>query len=143
MDNFENRKVKNYRHWTIYLYQYQNYLGRCIIWCKRKDALDLAEMKEGEKKELFFIIRQLKAALKNTFHADWFNYSFLGNEARHLHCHFIPRYSSNREFGGIIFKDEYWDHNYKTDKSFVIPEELFEGIRQKIENTLSNKGGFG
>jgi diadenosine tetraphosphate (Ap4A) HIT family hydrolase len=72
------------------------------------------------------------------------NYSLSsGNETRHLRCHFIPRYSSNREFGEIIFKDECWGHNYKTDKSFVIPEELFEGIRQKIKNTLSNKGGFG
>ncbi len=142
LDKFIKLKVREYRYWSVYLHQYQNYLGRCVIWCKRENAFDLAEATEEEIKELLFIIGKLKIAVKDTFCADWFNYSFLGNEVRHLHCHFIPRYSSGREFCGIMFKDSRWGRNYKTDKNFVISEESFEDIKQKIKNALNNTGGL-
>jgi len=55
-------------------------LGRCVIWCKREDALDLTDATPEEQSELFLILRDLKEATKKAFQPDWFNYSFLGNE---------------------------------------------------------------
>ena len=34
------------------------------------------------------------------FLSEWFNFSFLGNETRHLHCHFVRRHQLN--FRGLV-----------------------------------------
>ena len=136
MDDFSKYKIKDYQYWSIYIYQNQSYLGRCIIWCKRGNALDLTDVTPEEREELFVILRKLKEALNKIFKPDWFNYAFLGNETRHLHCHLVPRYAANREFGGVTFKDERWGRNFQTDQNFIIPEKLIEEIRVKIKEAL-------
>jgi len=136
MEDFEKDKIKDYKYWTISIHQNQGYLGRCVVWCKRKDALDLTDATEEEQKELFLALRDLRNALIKVFQPDWFNYSFLGNETRHLHAHFVPRYAKPKVFEGIIFEDKLWGHNYKTDHSFVTPEPVLEKIKLLITNAL-------
>jgi len=136
MEDFEKDKIKDYKYWTISIHQNQGYLGRCVVWCKRKDALDLTDATEEEQKELFLALRDLRNALIKVFQPDWFNYSFLGNETRHLHAHFVPRYAKPKVFEGIIFEDKLWGHNYKTDHSFVTPEPILEKIKLLITNAL-------
>lgn len=136
MTDFSKYKIKDYTYWSVFVHQNQGYLGRCVIWCNREDALDLVDATKEEQKELFLILNDLREALKKSFNPDWFNYSFLGNATRHLHGHFIPRYASEKEFGGVTFKDERWGHNYKTDHDFVTPEDVLEKIRMKIKENL-------
>ena len=88
-------------------------------------------------KELITILGELREATKRAFHADWFNYAFLGNGTRHLHGHFVPRYSSPRIFEEITFVDKLWGHNYRTDHDFVTPPEVLEAVRIKLEEELS------
>lgn len=136
MDEFLKYKIKDYKYWSVYIHQNQRYLGRCVIWCNRENALDLTDITKEEEEELFVIVRDLRETLKILFQPDWFNYAFLGNETRHLHGHFIPRYASERKFGGIIFKDERWGHNYQTDYNFKISEDLIEQIKLKVKKEL-------
>ncbi len=137
MSDFSKYKIKAYNHWGVYIHENQGYLGRCVLWCEREDALDLADATPEEQKELFTVLKELREASQKSFNPDWFNYAFLGNETRHLHGHFIPRYSSEKEFAGIVFKDERWGHNYRTDYDFKTPEEVLEKIRLKIKENLS------
>lgn len=130
--------VKDYTHWLVNVHENQGYLGRCVVWSKREDALDLADATEDEHKELIKILGELREATKRAFQADWFNYAFLGNETRHLHCHFIPRYATPREFEGLIFKDERWSHNYRTDHSFVTPPPVLDAVRDKLRKELGH-----
>jgi diadenosine tetraphosphate (Ap4A) HIT family hydrolase len=132
MEDFSKYIIKEYKYWTASVHQNQGYLGRCVVWCKREDALDLADATEGEQKELFTILRDLSEATKRVFQTDWFNYAFLGNEMRHLQGHFIPRYSSPRQFEGVTFTDERWGHNYKTDHDFITSPEVLEAVRVKL-----------
>ena len=136
MDEFLEYKIKEYKHWSVYIYENQGYLGRCVVWCDRGDALDFADMEQEERDGLFIILKDLKKAQKTIFQPDWFNYAFLGNGVKHLHCHFIPRYASDREFRGVIFKDEQWGHNFRTDHNFKISEDLINEIRLKIQKEL-------
>jgi len=136
MEGFEKDKIKDYKYWTIFIHQNQGYLGRCVIWCKREDALDLTDANEEEQKELFLVLRDLRNALIKVFQPDWFNYSFLGNETRHLHAHFVPRYAQPKVFEGITFEDKLWGHNYKTDHNFVTPEPVLEKIKSLIIKAL-------
>lgn len=128
--------IKQYRHWSVYLHENQSYLGRCVIWCHAKDAQELTDATLAEQQELFVILRNLKEAIKTTFHPDWFNYTFLGNEIQHLHCHVIPRYAQPRMFMSIEFRDEFFGHNYKTDHAFVTPSLVRAEIKDRIACAL-------
>ena len=132
MSDFSKYLVKDYKYWHVSVHPNQSYLGRCAVWCKRENALDLADATVEEREELFIILHELKEAAQKAFQPDWFNYAFLGNETRHLHGHFIPRYSSPRQFEGRNFTDEKWGHNWQTDKNFEVTQELWEAVRLKL-----------
>lgn len=135
-DDFSRFLIKDYTYWAVYIHENQSYLGRCVVWCKRENALDLTEATPEEQSELFVVLNDLRKALAKTFKPDWLNYSFLGNETQHLHGHFIPRYAASQEFKGVTFKDELWGHNYKTDKEFKIFPEVLNTIQETIREAL-------
>jgi diadenosine tetraphosphate (Ap4A) HIT family hydrolase len=135
-DEYSKFIIKDYEYWTVYIHQNQGYLGRCIVWCKRENAIDLTQATFEEQKELFVVLNDLKNAITKVFQPDWFNYSFLGNDTHHLHGHFIPRYSKSKEFLGITFKDERWGHNYKTDHDFKVPSDVLNAIQGKIKEII-------
>ena len=139
MTDYSKFLIKQYKHWGVYVHENQSYLGRCVVWCDRKDAIHLTDANKQEQDELFKVLRELKTASEKAFGGDWFNFSFLGNETHHLHGHFIPRYSTEKEFEGVIFKDELWGHNYQTDKSFVTPPDVLEKIRLKMKKTYEDQ----
>jgi len=136
MKDFSKYKIKDYKYWSIFLHQNQGYLGRCVIWCNRQDALDLVDATPDEQQELFVVLKELGNAIKKSFEPDWLNYAFLGNETRHLHGHFIPRYAKPKNFEGVTFEDKLYGHNYKTDHSFSVSPEVVEKIILKIKATL-------
>lgn len=137
MKDYSRLLIKDYTHWLVNVHENQGYLGRCIVWCKREEALDLADATEAEQKELILVLGELKEATKRAFQADWFNYAFLGNGTRHLHGHFVPRYSGPREFKGISFTDERWGHSYRTNHDFVTPPELLNAVKEVLRNELN------
>ncbi|MEK7078298.1 MAG: HIT domain-containing protein [Patescibacteria group bacterium] len=135
-EDFSKNLIKDYKYWAVYVHPNQGYLGRCVVWCKRENALDLADATPEEQSELSLILHDLREASKNVFQPDWFNYSFLGNETRHLHAHFIPRYANPKTFMDIVFEDKLYGHNYKTDHSFVTAEIILNSVRDKLKSEL-------
>lgn len=135
-DEYAKNIIKDYNYWTVYIHENQGYLGRCIVWCKREDALDLTEATAEEREELFIVLSKLRRALTKAFNPDWFNYSFLGNGTRHLHGHFIPRYAKPLTFMNVKFEDKNYGHNYKSDHSFLTPPEVLKAIQQKIKENI-------
>jgi diadenosine tetraphosphate (Ap4A) HIT family hydrolase len=137
MNDYSKFLIKDYKYWSLQIHSNQSYLGRCIIWCKRENALDLPDATEEEQKELFEILREIENLLTKAFNPDLFNYAFLGNETHHLHCHIIPRYSKPVKFNEQIFVDKEWGHNYKTDYDFVTDKKLLEKVKDKIKENLN------
>lgn len=138
MADFSKSLVKQYRYWGVYVHENQSYLGRCVVWCDRADAKQLTDATKDECDELLSILKELQEASVSAFGGDWFNFAFLGNGTPHLHCHFIPRYSKEREFEGVKFIDERWGHNYRTNHTFTTAPDLLEKIRQKMVDALAN-----
>ena len=136
MEDFSKYKIKDYFYWSVFIHSNQGYLGRCIVWCKRENALDLTDATPEEQKELFLILRELHIAIQKVFEPDWLNYAFLGNETRHLHGHVIPRYAKPKTFEGVVFEDKLYGHNYKTDHGFSLPNEVLEKIRLSLKKAL-------
>lgn len=137
MEDFSKYKIKDYTHWSISLNSNQSYLGRCVVWCNREDALDLTDATEDEQRELFIVLKELEKALEKTFKSDLLNFAFLGNATHHLHGHVVPRYAAEREFKGITFKDERWGDNFKTDPDFSISDEVIEKLKLTLQKALS------
>lgn len=142
MEDFSKYKIRDYKYWSVFLHQNQGYLGRCVIWCNREDALELTDATSEEQKELFVILSELKNAIQKSFQPDWLNYAFLGNETRHLHGHVVPRYAKPKEFYGAIFRDELYGHNYKTNHDFSAPSGVVEKIRLRIEEVLKTSSSL-
>lgn len=132
MSDFSRYLIKDYKYWELTIHQNQGYLGRLVVWCKREDAMDLTQVTSDEYNELLVVIKEVREVLTGLFHPDWFNYAFLGNEVRHLHGHVVPRYASTREFGGLVFEDKLYGHNFQTDPSFSISEEAILKIKEAI-----------
>lgn len=135
-EDYSDKLIKEYKYWSIYIHHNQGYLGRCIIWCKREDALDLADASIEEQRELFLVMRDLREVIKNVFRPDWFNCAFLGNETRHLHGHFVPRYEKPKVFNGMVFKDRLFGHNFKTDTNFKTSDELLGAVKERLKEIL-------
>ena len=136
MRDYSKDIIKKYKYWRVSVFENQEYLGRCVIWCERADACDLADATAEELLEFSKIIKELKTAIYKSFTFDWINYSFLGNEIKHLHCLVVPRYKNEREFNGQIFKDPRWGYNWLLDESIITSEEMIEAVKQKIKENI-------
>lgn len=137
--DFERLRIKDYKHWSLFLNEYQCYLGRVVLVAKRKDAVDFFEMTIAEREEFFLIGEKINRALKILFQPDLMNYASLGNSFRHLHIHFIPRYSTKRVFHNIEFVDARWGKNYEPyDRNFKLSPEDLDKIKISFQEVLKN-----
>ena len=136
MDQYANFLIKEYTHWDLYLHENQGYLGRCYLWSKRREAASVTDATPEEWTEVLTLFRAIESGLKRAFNTDKFNYSFLGNETPHMHCHVIPRYDRVVMFGGIAFSDPLWGKNYQTDPNFKIPPYTQGMILAKMRDVM-------
>lgn len=128
--------IREYEYWKIFIHPNQYYLGRMMIALKRHIE-DLTEINSSERNELFDVLGNLRRAIITLFEANLFNYASLGNETRHLHIHFIPRYDHEVIFDGIKFKDENWNKNYVPyPKDFKIPQDILDRLKQEINANI-------
>lgn len=135
--NYDFFKIKDYQYWSLFLHEYQCYLGRVYLVAKRDDAKDFSEISFDEREELFLISKKIKKALEQLFLPDKMNYAALGNVFEHLHVHLIPRYKTRRIFEGIEFIDKRWGENYAPyDKSFLINSNIIYKIKTSLEQKL-------
>lgn len=123
--NLDFRSVTIYEgeYWRVVLNSNQYYLGRVIIVLKRH-LEDPLELSRDELNELIELSRKTVMVLKKLFQPDLINYAMLGNIIRHVHLHVIPRYKSERFFGGVRFIDENWGKHYYPYPEFEIPLEI-------------------
>lgn len=139
-DPYEKFRIADYKHWAIYLHPSQYYLGRVYIWSKREGLVDLMQITAEEMDELFEIGLKLRQVLCALFKPDLFNYAALGNDARQLHLHVIPRYSDQRDFAGVQFIDGRWGQNYAPyNYDFKIAEETLMVIRRAIADRFKGR----
>ena len=136
--NTNRETIKGFKYWDLYLHENQCYLGRTFLLLKDKKMQgDFLDIRKDAQDEFFHIGAQVKDALKTLFQPDKMNYAALSNTSPIIHVHLCPRYQTDREFHGTIFKDERWGQNYAPyDKSFSIDESLILKIRDAIKNSL-------
>lgn len=136
-DFYKELMIKEFENWEVYLHESQCYLGRSYIWARREGVVDFFDMTPEERREYNEVGRALKGALGKAFKPDLCNYATLANTTAHLHTHVIPRYKGQREFSGIVFRDERWGRNYAPyDKNFKVVSEVLFKIRDEIKENI-------
>jgi len=132
----DNRLVKDFKFWSVFIAKNQILPGKCVIWCKRENALDPADATPEEWLEVSYIIKLLKDTVLQLYKADWFNYTFLGNSTHHLHMHFVPRYKTEVTVHGVKFIDKDWGREYQVDPQFKIPANVLQDIKNEMSGKL-------
>src|SRR5207249_3588403 len=89
----------------------QNLLGKCML-VLRRHLERVPELTLPEWIELHAELRRAYEALVAAFQPDHFNYAFMQNQDRHVHCHVIPRYAGTRSFAGMEFTDPDYPGHY-------------------------------
>lgn len=56
-NDFSKNLIKEYKYWTIYAHTNQSYLGRCVVWCKRDDTLNLTEQRQKNNRNCFWFCK--------------------------------------------------------------------------------------
>lgn len=132
----DNRLIKDFKFWSVFIAKNQILPGKCVIWCKRENALDPSDATLEEWLEVRVIIKLLKNTVLNLYKADWLNYTFLGNSTHHLHMHFVPRYETERVVHGVKFVDKDWGREYQVDPKFKISNETIQQIKYEMSEEL-------
>lgn len=134
--------IKEYRCWTLYLHEYQNYLGRSYAWLRRDGEMQrLSKLTGDERDELFeTVFPEYEEAVHTLWSPDHMNYAWLGNEIEthggHGHMHLIPRYERAVTFCEYGFQDPRWGHNYAPYFKRNLSDDVLFKIRDVIQKEL-------
>jgi len=129
--------------WQVFLSDCQDYVGRCILVCKRhcKALSDLTQEEWIELKEITdrlerYFCTQLGAALcnwsclMNSFYKE-------DDPMPHLHIHVRPRYDKPVILNGSTYTDSEFGHHYALNKSGTIPAEDREEVFIRLKEWLN------
>ena len=142
MASYDELKLKEYKHWTLYLHGNQCYLGRAYAWLKRPGEMQkLSDITEEERDSLWYTtMRRYELAIARLWQPDHMNYSWLGNEFAahqgHGHLHLIPRYQHEVHFAGEIFTDDRWGQNYAPYPKVEFADDKLFAIRDALRKEL-------
>lgn len=113
-------------HWSVYLADKQDYIGRCILLLNRHCGC-LSELTENEWISLKPIIEKLETCFKVVLGAEMCNWSCLLNDFYklaepnpHLHLHVRLRFKSPFILNGIHYVDQEFGHHYNSKKENIL-----------------------
>lgn len=119
--------VKEYKHWYVLCRFKQVTLGSLILICKDQVAA-FSSISAESFEELPIAIKEIETNLKKLFQNDKINYLMLMMVDPEVHFHVVPRYSSDKEFEGVIFRDSAWPKKADIDEINEVSEEMLQKI---------------
>lgn len=119
--------VKEYAHWFLLCRFEQVTLGSLIL-INKEQVNAFSNISPESFSELTIIIKEIETNLKKLFHYEKINYLMLMMVDPEVHFHVIPRYSSEKEFDGTVFKDFAWPKKPDIDVVNSIDGEVFRKL---------------
>lgn len=141
--NFENFNEKfkvedlliiQTEYWRWSLRPLQCTLGAGILSLKRP-AESMSELTPEEGSDLIVITKIIESTLKKAFGMEKMNYIMLMMVDYHIHYHVVPRYSQEKLFAGVNFKDLGWPKPPVLDAEAVDIQVLHE-IKDYLKSLL-------
>ena len=125
--------IRDFQHWAVHLRSRQVTLGSLVLTCK-DTAPTMASLTLEAFQELKQVIDETEATLSGLFSYDKLNYLVLMMVDPHVHFHVIPRYGSQRNFGGMAFLDPSWPQPPDTLLIHETSDDLLEQLRDHFRS---------
>lgn len=130
-------------HWSVYLADKQDYIGRCILLLNRHCGC-LSELTESEQISLKPIIEKLETCFKVVLRAEMCNWSCLLNDFYkseepnpHLHLHVRPRFKSPFILNRVHYVDQEFGHYYNSQKENILGSHERILLYNRLKNALN------
>ena len=123
--------VRELEHWVVLLRPKQPTLASLVLACK-DDAKALPDISATAFAELQSATREIEATLGALFRYDKINYLMLMMIDPDVHFHVLPRYASERDFGGVRFVDTGWPKVPDLAHEHDVPPPVFESLRRAL-----------
>jgi diadenosine tetraphosphate (Ap4A) HIT family hydrolase len=113
----------------VHLQNDADYRGYCIL-IFRRHAVELFDLTPEERHQWADDIARVGQAVETVCAPDKLNVSMLGNMVPHLHCHLMPRYPTDPEWGGPpAFRSQ--------DERHILPPQEYESLRESLRDALN------
>ena len=99
------REIVRMKSGTLYLHSDQTQPGRCILAVDRH-VRKITELSKAEYLELMDDVYEAVSALTSLFKPDKINMLILGDTAKHMHLHLVPKYAGRKDWGRVFTVDE-------------------------------------
>lgn len=126
-------------HWSVYLSDIQDYVGRCIV-VSNRHCTSLSELDIAEWMDLKKIIDQLEYIYQKELGAKLCNWSCLMNSFYkettpnpHLHIHMRPRYKDALIMNNHAYVDSEFAHHYALKKESVLSDKDKQVLYARIK----------
>lgn len=106
-----------------YLSRDQGYRGACLIIFSPRHAETIEELEPQEFRLYCDDLYLTAHCVRQVFQPDHMNYALLGNVARHLHWHLIPRYRGEARWGMPV-----WTTTRAEMQHRYLDQDEYEGI---------------
>ncbi|MCX6713972.1 MAG: HIT family protein, partial [Candidatus Vogelbacteria bacterium] len=129
--------VKEYKNWLLLCRLKQKTLGSLVLLCK--DEVDsFSKISDDSFGELSVIIREVEGNLKKELNYDKINYQMWMMSDPEVHFHIFPRFSTDKEMFGFVFKDASWPGTLGENDLNQIGDDIYLKLLSKLKD-LFNK----
>ena len=128
--------VKEYDNWVILCRYNHVTLGSLVLLCK-DDVDAFSKISKESFAELPQVIAEIETKTKELFQNDKINYLMLMMADPVVHFHVLPRYASDREFEGFVFKDFSWPNPPDLNLINKIDEDMLLKITLKLRDCFN------
>ena len=107
---------------VLYVFRDQTHPGRCIV-ASKFHVSEMRELTAEERAAFIEDVNTAAEAIHAEFHPDKINYGMYGDTGHHLHCHLVPKYKDQEEWGST-FAMNYSDDKLNDAGCEIIAEKL-------------------
>ena len=128
-DSSESDVIATLPSGKVHLQNDADYLGYCILIFKRH-AVELCDLTQDERTQFMEDLSKISGVVLTHCKPAKLNTSMLGNMVPHLHCHVMPRYPENSDWGHPP------SYRRPTERKLLSEAEylaLFNALKEKLE----------
>lgn len=86
---------------SLYLFKEQSHLGRCVV-AYKEHVSEIIDLTAEQRAAFLEDIATASNAIHKAFSPDKVNYGAFSDTLCHLHCHLVPKYKNQFEWGGTF-----------------------------------------